>query len=68
MTNEQIISKLKANKHMLGEYASRMDPLAGDDDLKNMKLHSMFEACMDEIDRLERTLAVREAAKTMKAA
>lgn len=68
MTNDQIISKIKANKHMLGEYVIRMDNTAGDDDLTNMRMSALFEKCMDEIERLERTLEVRAQAKSMRAA
>jgi hypothetical protein len=68
MKNQQIKEKILANKQMLGEYACRMNNTAGDQDLKNMKLHAMFEKCMDKIDRLERTLSIREFASAMKSA
>lgn len=68
MTSQEIISKIAANKYMLGEYVAQMDNTAGDDDPVNMKMSAMFEKCMDEIERLERTLAVREEAKKMRAA
>lgn len=68
MTNAQLQARLEAHQAMIGEYVSRLSPIAGDDDLANMKLMSMLESCKAEIDRLTRTLAVRQTAAQMRIA
>lgn len=67
MTTAEIAAKIAALKTMIGEYVSRMNPLAAADDEVNAKLCEMADAAEAEIDRLERTLAVRETAKALKA-
>lgn len=68
MNNEQIKGMIEVKKQMLGEFASRMNPLAGDDCPVNNKLCDLYEKCQAEIDRLEATLDVRATAKKMRAA
>jgi hypothetical protein len=66
--DQQLIDTLNAKRAMLGEYVIRMDLFLGDDDPVNAYLNAQFEQCEAEIERLERTLAVREEARQMRVA
>jgi len=66
MTNEQISSKIAAHKTMIGEYVLRMDNMLDDSDPVNSAMISLIEKAEAEIDRLERTLSVRETVKNFR--
>ena len=68
MTNCQLQARLEAHQAMIGEYISRMSPIAGDDGMLNTKLRQMLNECEREIDRLTRTLEVRRTAEIMRTA
>lgn len=63
MTNSQIAVQIEVLNTMIGEYVSRMNPLAPADDMANVELCKLTDQALDEIDRLERTLAVRQTVK-----
>lgn len=67
-TTEQLKGELEAAKQMLGEYAMRMSPILGDSDPVNAYLCQQYEKCETKIDRLQRTLAVREEASRWRSA
>lgn len=62
MTNEQIKGLITTKRLMLGEFASRMSPINGDECPINTLACDLFEKCQNEIDRLELTLEVRKQA------
>ena len=68
MTNEQTRQLIQVKKAMIGEYVSRMNPLAGDADPLNSLLMRLHDDCLNSIERLEKTLAVRAEAGVLRAA